>query len=69
LTGYNATRRDIFAIKVANWWLRLIASRYCNALLHEVYQRGLRPDPLGSPINDPCDYSGLFDYGDEDDDR
>ncbi len=61
---YRATRRDEFAIRIANRLLRLLASRRCVELLSNVYQRGLNPLGTGA---DPCDYSGMFDYEDDDD--
>lgn len=62
---YRATRRDEFAIWLANRVLRLLASRRCVALLTDVYRRGL--NPLGSGSYDPIDYDALFDYDDDED--
>lgn len=63
MSAYQATRRDEFAVWLANRVMRLLASRRCVELQREIYWRGLHP--LGVRLDDPMDYSDLFDY-DED---
>lgn len=61
---YQATRRDEFAIWLANRILRLLASKRCVELLGQVYERGLYP--FGRYRDQPnYDWDGVLEYADE----
>lgn len=65
---YKATKRDEFAIWLANRVMRLLATRRCVELQREIYWRGLHPG-LDFPEQPDYDWSDVFEEDEEQDER